>query len=81
MSAGLAAAIIAKENDDGDEEFYEMAQDFDPPSAYQEQYQDRIKYIKENGLLSIQAPFWMLETQCRRIISNAALGQRVGALP
>lgn len=77
MSAGLAAAIIAKE----DEEFCEMAQDFYPPSAYQKQYQDRIKYIKENGLLSIQVPFWMLETQCWRVISNAAFGQRMGALP
>ena len=76
MSAGLAAAIFAKE----DEDFYEMAQDFDPPSAAKKQYQERIKIIKEQGLIEIQSPFWMLETECWRLISQATFGQETESL-
>lgn len=82
MSAALAAAIVAGEDIEGDgqDKFYKIAEDFDFLD-FQEQYLDRLNYIKEHGIIEMQSPFWMLETQCRRIISGAAFGQRVGVLP
>lgn len=82
MSAGLAAAIVAREDieGDGEDKFYKIAEDCDF-LVFQEQYLDRLNYIKEHGIGVCQSLFWMLETQCRRIISQAAFGQEMESLP
>lgn len=78
LSAGLAAAIFVKKDD---EEFYEMVQNFKPHPVDKEQYQKKITYMKNNGILCIQSPLLELEIQCWKIISSAAFGQRGGVLP
>jgi len=48
-----------------------------PPAKFEEQYRDRLKLLKEHGILEAQAPFWALEAQCRKVIGDAILGERL----
>jgi hypothetical protein len=75
MSAGLAAAIIGDRNDDLDKIFFEKARNFNPSHENENQFQDRIMFIKENGIYPAQAPFWRLESHCWRIIVRAAFDE------
>ena len=71
MAAGLAAAWVPTED-----EFWGVARRFDPPS-FADQYRDRLIQIENRGVLGIQAPFWKLEAECWKVISDAVLGYRL----
>lgn len=72
MAAGLAARFFAT-NDD----FLAFAHSYAAPSAYQEQYRDRLSFITGYGILQIQAPFLQLDCECRQAIEQASLGLRL----
>ena len=62
MAAGLAAKLARS-----DEEFWARAQRFVPPNGFEDQYRARLDSVREDGILSTQAPFLNTEAQCRRI--------------
>lgn len=64
-AAGLAARFFDKP-----EQFISFARDFTPKS-FMEQYQDRLKYVEEHGILELQASFWQTEALCRKEIERA----------
>lgn len=68
MAAGLAKRFF--ENSDG---FFNFARTFTPPNGFEDQYQTRMKYVKEQGILEMQAPFWRKEALCRKKIEQAVL--------
>jgi len=70
-AAGLAAAIVSTE-----EEFWTLARDF-KYDRFAEQYAHRLKLLEEHGIFDIQAFFWKLEAQCRKVIGDAVLGLRL----
>ncbi len=72
LAAGLAAALVPTE--DG---FWNLARGFDPPLNFADQYLNRLDQIKKLGVLGIQAPFWQIEAECWKAISDAALGYRL----
>jgi hypothetical protein len=53
-----------------------MADSFEP-SDYQEQYRDRIKFVREEGLAKFQSRFERTELDLRRMICEMALGLEV----
>ncbi len=71
-AAGLAAALAPTED-----EFWNLARGFDPPSGFADQYLNRLDQIKKLGVLGVQAPFWKLEAECWKVISDAVLGYRL----
>jgi len=72
MSAGLAAALTPTID-----EFWSLAREFSPPKGFEDQYRDQLKYVEEYSIQEMQAPFWELEAQCRKIISQAVLGRKL----
>ncbi len=73
MAGGLAAALVST-----DAEFWTLARDFKPNNQdFVEQYTDRLKYVKDHGILEIQTHFWNLEAQCRKVIADEVLGLRL----
>lgn len=72
LAAGLAAEVV--ENHD---EFLRVARGFAPPDGFGAQYEDRLETIEEFGIVTIQAPFWKLEAECRHRFDEAALGLRL----
>ncbi len=62
MAAGLAARCYASWED-----FLSFAQEYEDVE-HKEQYKIRLQQISEVGELSIQAPFWKLESECRKQI-------------
>jgi hypothetical protein len=75
MAAGLAAALVSTVD-----EFWTLARGFKPnDDRFAEQYADRLKYVKDHGILEMQTPFWNLEAQCRKMIADAVLGLRLVA--
>ena len=75
MAAGLAARLF--ENPEG---FFEFAKTFKPPEGFEDQYQDRLKEIKDRGILAMQGTFWRTEASCRNGIERAILGFRASQL-
>jgi len=71
-SAGLAAALIRDED-----EFWTVAQTFRPPQGFEEQYKDRLQLMRQEGVLSCQAPLWALEAESRRRVCLEATRQRL----
>jgi hypothetical protein len=72
-AAGLAAALMPTVD-----EFWTWARDFrHPDSGFAEQYADRLKFVEDFGILEMQAPFWNLEAQCRKTITDAVLSLRL----
>jgi len=69
MAAGLAARFFDKA-----EEFIAFAWSFTPPDSFEKQYQDRLRYLEEHGILEMQAPFWTTEAICRKGIERAGYG-------
>jgi len=72
MSAGLAAALTPTID-----EFWSLAREFSPPKEFEDQYRYQLKYVEEYSIQQMQAHFWELETQCRKIISQAVLGRKL----
>jgi hypothetical protein len=72
LAAGLAAALAPTED-----EFWSLARGFDPPSGFANQYLDRLDQIKKLTVLGIQSPYWKLEAECWKVISDAVLGYRL----
>jgi hypothetical protein len=72
MSAGLAAALTPTID-----EFWSLAREFSPPKGFEDQYRYQLKYVEEYSIQEMQAPFWKLEAQCRKIISQAVLGRKL----
>lgn len=73
-AAGLAARFF-----ENDGLFFLFAESFKPPDSFEAQYRDRLKYVKENGIQTSQAPFWKTEASCRKEIERSALGFRKAA--
>ena len=53
------------------EGFHHAAENYKPREDYQEQYQDRLRLLKEEAPLNFQAYFWKLEANCRKYIQEA----------
>jgi hypothetical protein len=62
MAAGLAARCY-----DSWEDFLSFAQEYEDVE-HKEQYKSRLERISDVGELSVQAPFWKLESECRKQI-------------
>jgi hypothetical protein len=71
-SAGLAAALIRDED-----EFWTVARTFRPPPGFEDQYEDRLQLMREEGVLLCQAPLWELEAESRRRVCLEATRQRL----
>ncbi|MBU0714220.1 MAG: hypothetical protein KJ964_02545 [Verrucomicrobia bacterium] len=71
-AAGLAARLLDKS-----EEFMAFARSFTPPDSFEDQYQNRLKRVKELGIQAVQAPFWETEAICRKEIERAVFGFRI----
>ena len=71
-AVGLAAALVQDRD-----VFWTLAKSFVPPPGFEEQYQDRLKYVEEHGILEMQSPFWRTEALCRKKIEQAGLGFRM----
>lgn len=72
MAFGLAARLFVNAD-----EFMAIAREFVPPSSFEDQYQSRLKFLSDYGILETQAPFWRLECRCRHTIESAVLGRRL----
>lgn len=73
LAAGLAAALVSTVD-----EFWTLARDFKHnDDGFAKQYADRLKFVKDYGILEVQAPFWNLEARCRKVIADAVLGLRL----
>jgi hypothetical protein len=72
LAAGLAATLAPTED-----EFWGLARGFDPPSGFADQYLNRLDQIEKLGVLGIQAPFWQIEAECWKAISDTVLGYRL----
>ena len=70
LAVGLAAKLSRS-----DDEFWTQAEDFAPPSGFEDQYQTRLDYAREHSILCTQAAFLTREAECRRIIGEAVFGQ------
>lgn len=62
MAAGLAARCYGSW-----EGFLLFAQEYEDVE-HKEQYKTRLERISDVGELSVQAPFWKLESECRKQI-------------
>ena len=71
IAVGLASRFFSKPDD-----FMAAAQAF-KPTDFEDQYQDRLKIIKENGVQSFQASLWKTETCCRKLIEETVMGLRM----
>jgi hypothetical protein len=72
QAAGLAAALVSTED-----EFWSLAREFSPPTIFENQYRKRLKEVEEQGIQEMQAPFWKLEAQCRKIILQEVLDRKL----
>ncbi len=70
LAVGLAAKLSRS-----DDEFWTQAEAFAPPSGFEDQYQTRLDYAREHGILCTQAALLTREAECRRIIGEAVFGQ------
>ena len=71
----LAIGLAAKFFDNADD-FMVAAQAF-KPTDFEDQYQDRLKIIKANGVQSFQSSLWKTEACCRKNIQEAIFGFRM----
>ena len=71
LAIGLASRFYGNTND-----FMAAARAF-KPKEFEDQYQDRLKIIKENGVPSFQASLWKTEADCRKKIEESVLGFRM----
>jgi hypothetical protein len=65
MAAGLAARLF-----EDSKQFFDFARQFDRVDR-KEQYRKRLQYVEENGILTVQAHFWKLESECRTMIEKS----------
>lgn len=69
-----SSAAIAREFFDSDEDLFEAANAFEPQEDYIDQYQERLKKLKEEGLLDqCQSYFLPFELKVRLKIEKTAL--------
>lgn len=66
MAAGLAARLF-----EDSKQLFGFAHNFDRVE-HKEQYRQRLQYVEENGILSVQSHFWKLESECRRAIEKSS---------
>jgi hypothetical protein len=72
-SLGLCSTLFENE-----EQFWSFADSFEPPRDFIEQYQDRLKVIRENKLGLCRCFFIELELKLRKIIDGWALSLEFG---
>jgi len=70
-AVALAVALVSTPD-----EFWTLARDF-KYDRFAEQYAHRLKLLEEHGIFDIQASFWHLEVQCRKVIADAVLGLKL----
>jgi hypothetical protein len=74
-AAGLASALC-----DDRQDFFVQAEEFEPNPRFLDQYQERIKNLRENEsfLSECQRPFESLELKLRRQIADVAMNLELG---
>ena len=68
---GLASSLFSDTED-----FYQAAEHYEPKDHFQDQYQERLQILKEDGPLYWQAYFWKVEAECRKRIQQAIEGPK-----
>jgi len=71
IAAGVAARFMGSEED-----FFNFAREHTPPAGFEEQYKERLDYLEEHGVLSVQVPLWQLESECRQRIEKTAFSSK-----
>jgi hypothetical protein len=67
-AAGLASRFF-----DTPDSFFTFARHFTPPSSFEEQYKERLKFVEETGVAAMQAHYWELEAKVRKTIGENIL--------